>query len=231
MFLSGQEEDFWEVSLWASEAHWEVVLSASEQLFRHLVSGRTVLLSSYQLRTPSDHLQSQLSLTLSRFLPLSFCSLTCFLEAFWRMWIEVLQEEDLMNALHTNTKPIITQCPPPHPPFNLWFFFSCSLFSLHFCFSVPVAKSKGLGVGGFMKTIGWGGGGGGGGNCRNSWSMEVIDWIELLTDWLHHLPPNILWVWIKSLDVETNLRTQMWPPNNQSHSVICLCKHPEFMQV
>lgn len=40
------------MSLWASEAHWEVFLSALEQLFRQLVSRRTVQLSSYQLLTP-----------------------------------------------------------------------------------------------------------------------------------------------------------------------------------
>lgn len=100
MLLSGRKEDFWEVSLWAGEAHWEVFLSALEQLFRQLVSRRTVQLSSYQLVTPllpSPILFLSVSFSRSSFVhwPVSWrLSDGCG----WRM--EVSQERSLMNALY-----------------------------------------------------------------------------------------------------------------------------------
>lgn len=130
--LSCRWEDFWEVSLRASEAHWEVFLSAFEQLFRQLVSRRTVQLSSYQLLTP-------LLPSLFLFLSVSFSlSPSPFVHwpVSWRLsdgcgWrMEVSQELSLMNALYTKG-PICDRCTAP-PVSHSLFQLCLLLSSVHF---------------------------------------------------------------------------------------------------
>lgn len=145
---------FWE-SVWASEAHWEVLFSVLDQLFRQLVSGRTVRLSSYQLLHPprSSHLLFQFSL---------FRSFSLFPFVHWP--VSWRPSDGYGWRFHRNrvgwmlyTKDPITARHPQSPDHH------CCCLCTFECFTREDMK------------VAW---------TAHQWS-SVIDWVELLTVTYH----------------------------------------------
>lgn len=124
MFSNGPWEDFWDVSPWASKALWEVFLSASQWLFRQLFSRRTVPLSPSAPDPPTSYPSS-----LYRALPLSFCSLTCFLKALWRMWMGVSHAQSHDSSLYTEVLMLYGRQRAPHCSSVFCSYIQCVLFN------------------------------------------------------------------------------------------------------